>query len=226
MNETAAVTVPQGAAATARRSIATWIGLFLSLFGMLIVRQAIRVAFPAGGTGATALREGLHLGLAAVLLLLVTLGEKQPLTSIGLGTSRWWKSLAWGLVTAVICAAFALILIRLTGYGKGPSPLDRLPLWLVTAITFRAGIVEELCYRGYAIERLQAVGLSRPAAAIIPLAIFSVGHWTGGAANILIAAALGGVLTLFYLARRDLVANMFAHTLVDFVANVVPRLLA
>jgi len=226
MNETAAVTVPEGIATTARRSLTTWIGLFLSLFGMLIVRQVIGVAFPAGGTGPTALREGLHLGIAAVLILLVRLGEKLPLTSIGLGTSKWWKSLAWGLVTAVICAALALILIRLTGYGKGPSPLDRLPLWLVTTVVFRAGIVEELFYRGYAIERLQAVGLSRRAAAIIPLAIFSVGHWTGGAANILIAAVLGGVLTLFYLARRDLVANMFAHTLVDFVANVVPRLFA
>jgi len=226
MNETAVVRAPKGGATTSRRSIATWIGLFVSLFGMLIVRQVIRVAFPAGGTGPTALREALHFAIAVVLILLVTRLEKLPLTSIGLGTSTWWKSLAWGLVTAVICAALALVLIRLTGYGHGPAALDRLPLWLVTTVVFRAGIVEELFYRGYAIERLQAVGLSRWAAAIIPLAIFSIGHWTGGAANILIAAALGGVLTLFYLARRDLVANMFAHTLVDFVANVVPRLFA
>ena len=226
MNETAAVTVPEGTATTARRSIATWIGLFLSLFGMLIVRQVVRVAFPAGGTASVAIREAVYFASAALLLLLVTRLEKLPLTSIGLGTSKWWKSLVWGLVTAIICAALALILIRVTGYGHGPAALDRLPLWLVTVITFRAGIVEELFYRGYAIERLQAVGLSRRAAAIIPLAIFAVGHWTGGAANILIAAVLGGVLTLFYLARRDLVANMFAHTLVDFVANVVPRLFA
>jgi uncharacterized protein len=226
MNETAAATVPEGAATTQRRSIATWIGLFISLFGMLIVRQVIRAAFPAGRIGPTALREALHFAIAVVLILVVTRLEKLPLTSIGLGTSAWWQSLAWGLVTAIICAVLALILIRLTGYGHGPAALDRLPLWLVTTVVFRAGIVEELFYRGYAIERLQAVGLSRPAAAIIPLAIFSVGHWRGGAANILIAAVLGGVLTLFYLARRDLVANMFAHTLVDFVANVVPRLFA
>jgi len=226
MNEMAAVTLPEGAATTSRRSIATWIGLLFSLFGMLIVRQVIRVAFPAGDTVSVAIREGVYFAGAALLLLLVTRLEKLPLTSIGLGTSTWWKSLAWGLVTAVICAALALILIRLTGYGQGASPIDRLPLWLVTTVVFRAGIVEELFYRGYAIERLQAVGLRRRAAAIIPLAIFSVGHWTGGAANILIAAVLGAVLTLFYLARRDLVANMFAHTLVDFVANVVPRLFA
>ncbi len=36
---------------------------------------------------------------------------------------------------------------------------------------------------------------------------------------------LGGILTLFYLWRRDLVANIIGHFLVDFTANVVPRLL-
>jgi len=35
---------------------------------------------------------------------------------------------------------------------------------------------------------------------------------------------LGAVLTLFYLWRRDLVANMIGHFMVDFIANVLPRL--
>ena len=58
----------------------------------------------------------------------------------------------------------------------------------------------------------------------IPLVIFSFGHWSGGAANILIAFAAGLILTCFYLWRRDLVANMIGHGLVDFVANVLPAL--
>ena len=85
-------------------------------------------------------------------------------------------------------------------------------------------VAEELFFRGYAIERLQALGLNRFWAAAIPLVIFSVGHWTGGWANIVIALALGAVLAAFYLWRRDLVANMVGHFLVDFVANVLPRL--
>jgi membrane protease YdiL (CAAX protease family) len=88
----------------------------------------------------------------------------------------------------------------------------------------RAGVVEELFYRGYAIERLQALGLSRGVSAAIPLVIFSLGHWTGGWANIVIALALGAILAGFYLWRRDLVANMIGHGLVDFVANVLPKL--
>jgi membrane protease YdiL (CAAX protease family) len=58
----------------------------------------------------------------------------------------------------------------------------------------------------------------------VPLVIFSIAHWTGGWANILIAFVTGAVLTAFYLWRKDLVANMIGHFLVDFIANVWPRL--
>jgi len=43
-------------------------------------------------------------------------------------------------------------------------------------------------------------------------------------ANILIAFVLDGILAALYLWRRDLVANTLAHFLVDFVANLAPRL--
>ncbi|MFL6568148.1 MAG: CPBP family intramembrane glutamic endopeptidase, partial [Chthoniobacterales bacterium] len=95
---------------------------------------------------------------------------------------------------------------------------------LTTCIVIRAGVVEELCYRGYAIERLHALGLPRNVAAIVPLIIFGIGHWTGGWANIVIALALGGILAAFYLWKRDLLANMVGHFLVDFFGNVLPKL--
>jgi membrane protease YdiL (CAAX protease family) len=85
-------------------------------------------------------------------------------------------------------------------------------------------VIEELCYRGYAIERLQSLGLPRGAAATIPVLIFGFGHWTGGWGNIGLALLLGAILTLFYLWRRDLLSNMIGHTLVDFIPNVLPRL--
>lgn len=211
---------------SARVGAATWIGLFLSLFSMLIVRQIFTAFSPQPGTGMILLKEGVTWATAGALLWLVRRGEGLSLQSIGIGTSKWWKSVLWGLVTMVACFAVALVLIHFTHYGKTTSYLDKLPLSVVTLIVLRAGVVEELFYRGFAIERLQAVGLSRAAAAAIPLAIFAVGHWTGGAANILIALALGAILTGFYLWRRDLVSNMIAHTLVDFIANVLPRAFA
>jgi uncharacterized protein len=210
-----------------RTSMATWIGLLWALFGMLAIREVVRRAFPGGGVGSTELREGLMLASAAGLLLLVSRWEKLPLSSIGLGTTRWWKSFLWGLALTAVCFLAAGGLIYLTNYGHGKSAaaFDRLPLWLVTVIVLRAGFVEELFYRGFAIERLQSLGLGRWAAALIPLVIFSVGHWTGGASNILMAFVLGAIFTAFYLWRRDLVAAMFAHFMVDFLGNVMPRLL-
>ena len=102
--------------------------------------------------------------------------------------------------------------------------MGKLPVWLVWLIVLRAGVIEELCYRGYAIERLHALGLPRRIAAAVPLVIFGFGHWTGGWANIAIALALGGILAFFFVWRRDLAANMIGHWFVDFVANILSRL--
>jgi len=207
-------------------SSATWIGLFLSLFAMVVIRHAFVLFVPEITVAAAILKETLIWISAVALLVIVGRGEHLSFRSIGLGTSRWWVSILWGLVIAVVSAAIVGALAYLTGYGHGPgsAAFEKLPLWLITLIVFRAGVVEELFYRGYAIERLQMVGFGRFWSVTIPLVIFSLGHWSGGAANILIALAAGAVLTGFYLWRRDLVANMIGHWLVDFVANVVPRL--
>ena len=207
-------------------SPATWVGLFISLFGLLVIRQGVAFLIPGITFTSALLKEALIWVSAVTLILIIRRGEHLPLRSIGLGTARWWKSILWGLVIAIASAVAVLLVAHFTGYGNGPgsSAFEKLPLWLITAIMFRAGVVEELFYRGYAIERLQLVGLGRFWSVAIPLVIFSLGHWAGGAANILIAFVAALILTGFYLWRRDLVANMIGHGLVDFVANVLPRL--
>jgi len=205
---------------------ATWIGLVLSLFAMVVIRYAV-VFFVTEMTFASAVLKEVLIWISAVtLLVIIRRGEHLSFRSSGLGTCRWWKSILWGFVIAVVSAATVGGLAYLSGYGHGPgsAAFEKLPLWLITLIVFRAGVVEELFYRGYAIERLQMIGLGRFWSVTIPLVIFSLGHWSGGAANILIALAAGIILTGFYLWRRDLVANMIGHGSVDFVANVLPRL--
>ena len=212
--------------AAAKNTRATWLGLFVSLFAMVVIRQAFVFFVPEITFAAAIVKETLIWASAAALLVILRRGEGLPFRSIGLGTCRWWKSIAWAFVIAVISAAVALGLAHLTSYGNGPgsAAFEKLPLWLITLIVIRAGVVEELFYRGYAIERLRMIGLGRFWSVTIPLVIFSIGHWSGGAANILIAFAAGLILTGFYLWRRDLAANMIGHGLVDFVANVVPRI--
>jgi uncharacterized protein len=220
--------VPPAVPAVATGSrVATWTGLFISLFGMLTIRSVIlRVATDPRHPSVILIRELLYFAAATGLLLLVKFWEKKPLSSIGIGTTSAGKSLWWGLLLGVICFAVAVVIALLTQYGHGEASkaMDRLPTWLLTLVVFRAGIVEELFYRGFAMERLREVGLSRAGAFLLPLVIFGLGHYTGGGANIVIALVLGAILAAFYSWKRDLNANIFAHTLVDFVANVVPRL--
>ena len=209
-----------------RPGLVTWLGLFIALFGMLIVRQVVNYFWPTP-TFASAVTKEVGMWLVAiVLLVIIRLGEGLPLTSIGLGTARWGKSILWGFLLGIVCLLVGGGLVALTGFtgGEAGKAFEKLPVWLVSLIVVRAGVVEELCYRGYAIERLHALGLPRGLAAGVPLLIFGVGHWTGGWTNILIALVLGGMLALFFIWRRDLVANMIGHWFVDFIGNVLSRL--
>jgi len=211
---------------TTRNWSATWVGLFIALFAILIIRAAVYAFYPPYSFPAAAWRESLNWICAIALLLIIRFGERLSFRSVGIGRATIASSLAWGGVIAVVCAVLAFVIAALTHYtgGQSGAALAKLPLWLVTLIVLRAGVLEELFYRGYAIERLQALGLNRFWAAIIPLVIFGFAHWTGGWANIVIALVLGAVLTLFYLWRRDLVANIIGHFAVDFIGNVLPRL--
>jgi uncharacterized protein len=179
------------------------------------------------GAALVVVRELLIFASAGALLVLVKRGEKLPLRTIGLGTSVWWKSVLWGLVTMLLCGGAAELLGMVTKGGSGTTiSLDRLPLWVFVLIIFRAGIVEELFYRGYAIERLQAMGPGHFASAALPLFVFAAGHYAGSWIDLLQPLVLGGILTGFYLWRRDLVANILAHTLVDLVGTgVIVRIL-
>jgi hypothetical protein len=112
----------------------TALGLFIALFGMLIVRQAVSYFWPTLTFTAALWKESLIWLGAITLLLIVRRGEGLPLSSIGIGTSRWTKSILWGLVLAVICAFIAVGLVALTHYSGGPGgeAFAKLPLWLIT----------------------------------------------------------------------------------------------
>ena len=205
---------------------ATGLGLFIALFGILIIRAAVYAFYPPYSFPAAVWRESLNWVCVIALLLIIRFAERLPFRSVGIGRATTKSSLGWGAIIAIVCLVLAAVIVALTHYNGGESgaALAKLPLWLVTMIVLRAGVLEELFYRGYAIERLEVLGLNPFWAGTIPLLIFGVAHWTGGWANIVIALVLGAMLTLFYLWRRDLVANMIGHFAVDFIGNVLPRL--
>ena len=222
------ISLPSDAIGVRRVSMFTWLGLGVALFGLIIVRQTVLYFSPTLTVSAAIWNESLMWLCIGALCLIIRRGEKLPFSSVGLGTSRWSKSLGWGVVLTVamiVVGSIADVIAILNHYQNNQfgQQLTRLPVWILTLTCVRAGIGEELFYRGYAIERLQALGLSRFWAAAIPVLIFSIGHWTSGWPNIIVALLAGSALATFYQWRRDLFANMIGHFLVDFIGVVVPR---
>jgi membrane protease YdiL (CAAX protease family) len=80
----------------------------------------------------------------------------------------------------------------------------------------RAAVFEEICYRGYPIERLSELIGSKWLAGILAVLVFTLAHAGYWGWDQLIIPAFGGiVLTVLYLWRRDLGSNMIAHFVAD-----------
>src|SRR5579885_1504370 len=144
------MSTPRGNRMTA--SMVTWAGLFIALFGLLIVRSFASHYNPGSAFSAAAERETLMWGCVVALLLIIRKGEHQPWTSIGIGTSSVKQSILWGGIITAICGVLAAVIGTLLHFrgGETSEGLAKLPLWLALLVVVRAGVVEELFYRGYA----------------------------------------------------------------------------
>ncbi|MFL6721049.1 MAG: CPBP family intramembrane glutamic endopeptidase [Sphingomonas sp.] len=203
----------------------TYVGLAIALLagpGLIAIQTAM--GGPVSNVAETLVRELMLFALAGVLVLVILRGERLPLSSVGLRTDRFGKTLLLGLGISLALAATAVAalgLLHIVGLKSARFPGFRPPPVVLTLVIVRAGIVEELFYRGYAIERLQALTGSKWVAAIVPLLFFAAAHFKGGASGMLIALALGAALTFFYMWKRNLGANMIGHFMIDFVPNVL-----
>ena len=207
----------------------TYTGLAISLLGIPAVVTAQRMLSPdPAASGSIVIRELAILAVTAFVLWIVVGRERLPLSSIGLRFDRVGRSAGWGLGLAVV--AFAVLAVCLVGfsafgihYGEGAGISRALPVTLL-AVT-RAGISEEVLYRGFALERLQSLTASKWIAASVTLVLFAAFHFRQGLAGVFLAFVLGGIFTLFYLWKRDLLATITGHFLVDFVPNLLLPLL-
>ena len=166
--------------------------------------------------------------VVAVVLSLVLFWERSSLSSIGLRPVNL-PSLAWGAALA----AFLLYILspvetrvrrmlRLGGFENGLTRLRELPVWSVALAIALGGAAEEILYRGYAVERIEALTGSLWLAGAVPVIVFAVAHlpmWGRGPA--LSALMSGAIVTGFYLWQRDLTACIFAHLVTDFVGILI-----
>lgn len=197
----------------------------------LVVLPLGRWLAPDGDLVSRLAREAVWWAIGALVLLWVRRVEHLPFASIGLrGLSP--RGIGWGVAAALamivsFMATYALIFpaFGLSMNQAAVASITHVPLWLQTATMLRAGVVEEIVFRGYAIERIEALTGSRWAAGLLSSGVFiavHIGSW--GYAQLIVVAFGAAILTLLYLWRRDLASNMVAHFLADFVGFMLARL--
>ena len=162
----------------------------------------------------------LYCGLVFAVLWVVRTQERLPLRSIALHRPDM-TTLASGVLLAGV-AFFALPLITaplgkaLNAEVQGTAQtLASLPLWFRLLLGVTGGIVEETLYRGYAIEQLARISGQVWLGATISVLAFTFAHIPAWGWRFALAADLpfGILMTIFFLWKRDLIANIIAHAI-------------
>jgi membrane protease YdiL (CAAX protease family) len=207
-------------ARSANRRVLTIVGLLLSLGIALLPLGTWGKAY--SGLGRLLGGEVLWWAAVAIILLYVTLIERRPMSSIGFRRPRGMDILAavgaaiLGVGGIIVIYAFLFPALHLHMNKGAMQGLLQTPFWYRLLLVTRAAVAEELLFRGYPIPRLEELGGSRMFAALLSWAVFTYAHLSyWGAAQLIIAGWGGLVLTILFLWRRNLWANMLAHWLTD-----------
>ena len=162
----------------------------------------------------------LYCGLAVFLVWFVLRVERLSLASIGLRRPTWLTVISGiGLLTIIMFVLPILTtplqqVLGTEGVQAGLDQISAMPVWFRVLAGLTGGIIEELFYRGYAIERLATITGRAWLGGLISAVIFGLAHIPEWGLGFALAADLpfSLVMTGFYLWRRDLLANMLAHS--------------
>jgi membrane protease YdiL (CAAX protease family) len=171
----------------------------------------------------------LTLGLPMIFLVLILkYGEKENFNSLGILKLNL-KTIGLSLLLVVTMFIVAFLfgnLMRILNLVPGNEPMYNqmklLPVWGKVLMVLWAGFSEEFYFRGYAITRLEELTRNKTIAVIAPLIIFGIGHGADKSLyHVLFATLIGVVFTISYVKTKNLLANMIAHFIFDFVVLVL-----
>lgn len=204
------------------------IGLLLTLgVGLLPLS---RWGIACSGLGLPLGREVLWWVAIIVVLLYISLVERRNFASVGFRRPKVLDlvlaALAGILMLAGIIVIYQIIfpLFHLKMNAGELKSLLQTPFWYRLILVTRAAVAEELLFRGYPIERLRELTGGFVPAAILSCAAFTYAHLASwGAAQLIVAGYGGVVLTILYVWRRNLWANMLAHWIADGAGFLLPH---
>lgn len=163
---------------------------------------------------------------AATIGLLVYARAAEKITWQGLGFVRlkkwdWLWTIGTAAITVVILGAVYLGLLPALGMSEDSqvNTLMATPLWWRIISTVRAAVAEEVFYRGYGLQRVEALSGKSWLGGSLSCVLFTLAHVpTWGWIHVVPALIGGTILTLLFLKRRNLWVNIGCHFLVDLTA--------
>jgi membrane protease YdiL (CAAX protease family) len=217
-----------------RNIIPTLVGLTVAWGGtVLLLSPADRLLGPQDRLATKLLEQLVLWALLGMVVAIVTLWEREPLASIGLRPFRW-SSVAWGVLFGAAMMyivmpslAWALRAAGIAGFESGMAKALAGPVWLRSFAVVTAGIVEDALFVGYAFTRLARLTGRRWLAGTIAVVVTSLlhfPHW--GMGPVLAYFVAIGLGVGFFAWRRDLLANIVAHIIVDGMGLVVVPVLS
>lgn len=204
----------------------TYIGLLIAYLGIMLTGLLFKtLAANPLNNELTLFRELINFILVGILFWIIIKKEELGLDSIGIQNNNWKQTFIWAVITGLLCLVGLIIclgIIQIVGweYGNSKQPVV-LSLFTISMVMLRAGIAEEVFFRGFILERMQFLFKSKWLAIAFSVIPFALMHYSQGLPGIFISLVLGTILTATYLWKRNLKANMIAHFLIDFVPNVL-----
>lgn len=214
---------------TGKRSITTVIGLLLTLCAATFLPLG-QWGVAYSGLGRLLGREVLWWVLVVATLLYVALVERRSFASIGFRRPKI-LDLVLAIVAGVLMVAGIVVIYQvifpifhLQMNTREMAAIYNTPLWYRLILVTRAAVAEELLFRGYPIERIGELLRSLALAVVLSWAGFTYAHLgSWGWAQLIVAGYGGVILTILYLWRRNLWANMLAHWIADGVGFLQPH---
>ena len=176
-----------------------------------------------GATPALTTRYALQLAYCALAFGFICAAlrlERLPASALGIRRPTILTPVLAAALLAVSLVVLPLITSPLVqrlgadGLNAGVQQLAVLPLWLRVVVGMTGGAIEETLYRGYALGRLEAL-TGRPwLAAVLVIAGFTLAHvpFWGTVYTLVAVLPFGLMMTIAYVWRRDLIANIIAHS--------------
>jgi len=207
--------------------------LVATLFGLLLIfGLGLWVTWRGPNAELTATRlwlsDGFKWLISGILLVVVVHWEQNSISSVGFRQPAW---LDWALIPLVAIAM--LLAEQFIGHPlletlhteintSAITFFQELPLYHKIILVVTAGFTEEIMYRGYTIERIEALTNSTTLAVIISTIAFIGVHLpVFGLGNAIQQTIVTLILALVYAWRRNLVALIGAHIILDAIGVIL-----